>query len=888
MSGRIRECWITVVGLIATATVGFAQSTPSASRPAGHGHKVGVVYLVQHTHTDIGYTRPQSEILPEHLRFIDEALECCDRTDDYPDDAKFRWTCESSWVAREYLKRRPAAQVERFRKRVAEGRIEVAAMALNMSEIATESSLAASLQIIRELREEYGIPVRLAMQNDVNGAAWCLVDYFQSCGVKYLTMGINKTRSLLPFDMPTVFWWESPSGKRLLAFRAEHYNAANGMKLHEGDFSAFETHLNGYLSSLVQKGYPLDRVSLQYSGFFADNSPPMTVSSELIRKWNETHESPKLRSATASEFMDDVSGRYGDALPVYRVAWPDWWTDGFGSAAMETAQSRAIHAGMQATQGLMAMALLSGQNLLPGATDRIAGAQEQSLFYDEHTFGAAQSVNDPLSADTFVQWNQKAAYVWDAAKRAGMLREEAWGSLAGILPRADGLTLVVFNTLNWARSGVARVFIERPVAAPRSEVRFTDAENGKTVPAQMIEKRGDGAFWAVWTQDVPSLGYRSYRIQSGDAKVAGSAVPLPPKSVLDGENYTVTLDPATGAVRSLVDKESGAELVDQISPWQFGQLIYERHPGSRELRRDVFKRTTLRNVKLEPGVDGPLWKSIVVGGDLDGCAAPGRTRVEIRLFKMAKRIELHFGLRKLPVTDPEGLYVAFPFQQPGGKVFYEAQGGTVEPGTGQLPGSSSDWHTVQNFIAVRNAAGQVIFGSDEVPLVQFGDLNLGKWQPVATVEKPHVFSWVMNNYWFTNFKASQEGESRWSYYLTSRQDAGNSEATRFGWGSRVPLVSRVLQRGEGGQGGPSGSLLRCDAPNLLLVEARPARDGKGVILHWREVDGKPAMLELGGQPFASRFAGVDEVNVLEETIKAGITSLSFAPREIKFVRLLHK
>lgn len=42
------------------------------------------VYLVQHTHTDIGYTRPQTEILPEHLRFIDYALDFCDLTDHLP------------------------------------------------------------------------------------------------------------------------------------------------------------------------------------------------------------------------------------------------------------------------------------------------------------------------------------------------------------------------------------------------------------------------------------------------------------------------------------------------------------------------------------------------------------------------------------------------------------------------------------------------------------------------------------------------------------------------------------------------------------------------------------------------------------------------------------
>ena len=37
------------------------------------------IHLVQHTHTDIGYTRPQTEILPEHLRFVDVALDSATR-----------------------------------------------------------------------------------------------------------------------------------------------------------------------------------------------------------------------------------------------------------------------------------------------------------------------------------------------------------------------------------------------------------------------------------------------------------------------------------------------------------------------------------------------------------------------------------------------------------------------------------------------------------------------------------------------------------------------------------------------------------------------------------------------------------------------------------------
>ena len=157
------------------------------------------VYMVQHSHTDIGYTRPQSEILAEHLRYIDYALDYCDQTDGLPDDSKFRWTCESAWVTREYLRSRPSSQIERLKKRIAEGRIEVTGMYVNMAEISDENIMYDFLQPLKEF-SKLGIPVKTAMQNDVNGIAWCMPDYFKNTGVKYLDMGINKTRSILPFD----------------------------------------------------------------------------------------------------------------------------------------------------------------------------------------------------------------------------------------------------------------------------------------------------------------------------------------------------------------------------------------------------------------------------------------------------------------------------------------------------------------------------------------------------------------------------------------------------------------------------------------------------------------------------------------------------------------
>src|SRR5690606_37989206 len=146
---------------------------------------------------------------------------------------------------------------------------------------------------------------------------------------------------------------------------------------------------------------------------------------------------------------------------------------------------------------------------------------------------------------------------------------------------------------------------------------------------------------------------------------------------------------------------------------------------------------------------------------------------------------------------------------------------------------------------------------------QFGAINTGRFYYQQRPETTHLYSWVLNNYWTTNFRASQEGELKWSYYLTSSNDPSNAFATRFGWGSRIPLLIRVLPAG--GKGAAAArSWMEVSAPNLLLVSARPAEKGKGVILQLRETDGKEAVLEVEGLLKGNVFRSAWHVNLFGE------------------------
>jgi len=848
------------------------------------------VYLVQHTHTDIGYTRPQDELLPAFLRYIDYALDYCDLTDDYPEDARFRWTCEAAWAVREYLRRRPPEQIERLRQRVAEGRIEITALFLNLDELADESVMAASLQPIRAFRK-HGLSVRTAMQNDVPGVAWCLVDYFSDSGVKYLSMGINNDRTPRPFKRPTAFWWESPSGKRLLAWRPDHYHTGNHLRIHGGQLNPFQHGLLDYLQSLHEKGYPFDRIAVQYSGIQIDNSPPSPAECDLIRQWNEKYAWPRLRSATAREFFEYVEQQHADELPSFRGAWPNWWTDGFAFAAVETAEARTAHVGLSVAEGMLSIAALLGAEIPRSICARIAEIQDDLLFYDEHTFGAQEEFSHPMAKNAIVQWGEKVSHVWEAVKNCAMLRDTAWGLLQSHLYQAEVPTIAVVNTLNWPRSGRVEVYIGHELLPLDRVFRLVDAVTGESVPVRLARSRFEGSYWTLWVSDVPPMGYKTIRIEVGRQRADPAPAPASKSNLLENRFYRLVVDAESGAITSLFDKEWNRELVARDSPWGLGAFIRDRLVDSHFYDRASYNqrstRTSLRNVRIEQPGDSSIWRTIRISADADGCIAsaekPG-VRCDVRLYETEKRIELHFEIRKRFVTEPEAIYIAFPFGLRDGQIVYEAQGGLVTPGVTQLPGSSADWHTVQNFVSVRDHHGQIIVGSDRVPLAQFGEINLGKWQYVARVKKPHVFSWVTNDYWSYNFRGSKESEFAWSYYLTSAKDTSNTRATRFGWGSRTPLVARVFTPAKRTSRSPSRATLKLDPANVLIVNARPATDGKGIIVHLREVEGKRADVELDCP--GHRMSRIDTVNVLEETIETDVSKLRLDPFEVKFLRLL--
>ncbi|MFA6830933.1 MAG: hypothetical protein WCR36_01485 [Bacteroidaceae bacterium] len=433
------------------------------------------VNFIQFSHTDIGYTRPQTDIMSEHVRFIDYALDYCDQTDNYPEDAKFRWTCEDTWAVISFLRSRPQNQIDRFVKRVKEGRIELTAMYLNFDGLTDERSLAASLNPLKEYKR-YGLDnVKVAMQNDTNGIGWSMSEFLPDAGIKYLTMGVNVHKAIAPFDIPTYFWWVSPSGKKVLTYYGPHYGKGNNIGVNGTDFARFEKNMFDYLNSLSKKGYKYDNVGLEFLGIGGDNSAPSTYACENVIKWNEKYEFPNIRLSLFKDYLGKIEAKYGNNLSEIRGAWPDWWTDGFASGARETAAIRQTHGEIISNLAGLSMAKLFGSEIPKYWHSEIANINRSILFYDEHTFGASGSITEPFSRETMNQRVIKASFAYEAFRHNRLMREAAFGFLNEIVSPTKSPTLVVYNPLSWNRTSVVSAYVDFSIIPLDKKVIIRDA-----------------------------------------------------------------------------------------------------------------------------------------------------------------------------------------------------------------------------------------------------------------------------------------------------------------------------------------------------------------------------------------------------------------------------
>lgn len=772
------------------------------------------VKLIHHAHTDIGYTDAQPVITRRHVQFIDEALSIIARA--RAGDASlrgFRWTSECFWSVENWLKATPPTRHAELASAIRRGAFGLSGTYVHLTELADDHLIRRSLARAVAYARSIGAQIDTAVSADVNGFGWGYAQALHDSGITNLLVCLHACHGTAPVGpRQTPFLWEAPRGDRILVWLGEHYMLGNILGLAPGaqleyDFSSEIKFAAGdapagdvaaermprYLRHLEQRGYPFDFVPVHVSGLATDNSPPSESIPRFMEAWNARHgEAIRLEMTTASEFAAQVRA-VARNLPTFRGDWPDWWTDGVASAPESTRHFRRARLAYEWRREL-------GKSFGPALReDEARGLEDALTLYAEHTFGHAQSVLAPWSHDVTMLAAGKAAYATAASQLATVSLDEAFLQIGGERLRAGrSHTYQVTNPLPFTVRDCTRLTVDSFEQDVPTPVEVFDCATGVVIPHQPAPDLGSASV-DVRLDLAPGQSTRlALRGRTSTGGVVSRVAAT--KEGLESPFARIRFSPERG-VASWLDLTTGRSLFAPHAPHAPFTAVRDATPvvrgepraeGNHEQVRTrgtfglnrkgadaQFETSRLAEVTVLE--NGPLRATVQLDYTLAGCAF---LQVLLSVWADLPRVDATVRLLKLPTWAPENLYLALPFHAPAaepGELWIEKAGVALRPAHDLLPGALTDFTSVQSGFARLHETAGIVVATPDTPLLQLGELAPGPRTFAAgnsaAPRAPWPYSWIMTNFWETNFRAETGGfhelcyRVEWGPHLTNPRDA---------------------------------------------------------------------------------------------------------------------
>ncbi|MET1052994.1 MAG: glycoside hydrolase family 38 C-terminal domain-containing protein, partial [Mycetocola sp.] len=505
-------------------------------RPAAAPHRT--LHMIGNAHLDPVWLWPWQEGYQEARATFWSAIE---RMDEYPD---FVFTCDQvallSWVEES-----DPALFERIRARVAEGRwVNTGGWWVepdcNMP--MGESFVRQGLYGQRFLRSRFGRIATVGMNVDPFGHNVMLPQILRGQGIDsyvFLRPGPHESS----FDA-TLFWWESPDGSRVLAYRIPYeYGSPPG---------AIDGQTDKALGAL-------DRSigdAMVFYGVGNHGGGPTRANIESIHRYDRMGSFGRMILSSPRTYFDEVltdTARL-DGLPVRR-----------DDLQHHAPGCYSAHSGIKAWQKRAQFALLSAERWAAIVAIRddvdyprvqLERAWKQVLFNQFHDVLPGSAI-DSAYTDARDQLGEAVA----VAKRLLVRSHNILARQVDIPFEDETQPVLVFNQHPWP----VTTDIDLNYGSQKLGVHVVD-DDGEPVLFQHTQPSaitGDNSRGAiVFRAEVPALGYRLYRLRPGEPSVVSSSGSLTTSdTVLENDRVRIEFDTASGWIRSYLDKVTGIDLM---------------------------------------------------------------------------------------------------------------------------------------------------------------------------------------------------------------------------------------------------------------------------------------------------------------------------------------
>jgi len=784
------------------------------------------VRLVGNSHIDMAWLWPWTETVEVVRNTFQSVL---DLMREYPD---FKFTMSSARTY-EWMQGKYPDLFHQIEQRIKEGRWEVIGGMwvepdLNMPD--GESLVRQILVGKRYFQKNFGVDVKIGWNPDSFGYNYQLPQIYKKSGMDYfVTQKLMWAHEFTTFPYK-FFWWQSPDGSRMLTYFPHDY--ADPI-----DAEPLGSQIAVWMPSIYGPKLEDHPEMMHLYGVGDHGGGPtraMLDHADELRAPDAVF--PKLEFSFARDFFSDLEKK----LPNMQV--PTWDGELYFQyhRGVFTTQSETKRRIRRAEENILNAEKFASLASLYGRVYPQDGMEEnwKNLLFDHfHDImpGSGIAVNY-LDAKRNLEIVDRA----DNDITNNSLREIA----AQVNTEGDGVPVMLFNSLSWARTEVTEVEAQLP--APAGAVEVFDS-SGKRAQVQRIA-------WDAATHrtkllllaNTPSMGYATYFVR-GVSAVAGiqsvrSTLHASANSdgdVLENEFLRVKIDPQSGCMTSMFDKRSGTEAL-----------------ASAETDTGGPKNSTCGNL-LQTFVDKPQkWDAWNIDADfekqhwdLDKAdevklveSGPLRAVIEVKNHfqnsTFVRDITLYAGVPRVDVKMQAEwhekhilLKVAFPVSAHSDKATYEIPYGSVQrPTTRNTPAEQAQFEVpAQRWADISDAKHGFSLLNDS----KYGYDAKGNVLRLSLLRSPE---WPDPH--------ADEGHHEFTYSLYPHGGSWKDALTiRRGYELNYKLISISSVKHQGALA-PEHSFLQTQAENIIVTAIKKAEDENALILRFYEWAGNESDVAL--------------------------------------------
>jgi alpha-mannosidase len=732
------------------------------------------IYIADDNHTDEFYSLPPYRQDTAFTNQLTWYMRRAYATSGLASDYQQRYACDGWYWVNAYEKTKSAAQKDSLWAKILDGHISFPMQPIPqyLGPMSAEVMIRGSMKVGQwERQRGYRVYIASSIENQTRTFGSASV--WAGMGAKYSWNGVCACVTLLDYHAvwrPREIYYAKGYDNRSLLTKWNSMNGLYGTNQDIGGYAEGATNLRASMGYIANNAgwishWPQDSVKGIFGYGWDQVSSYTTLFSQVAQ--DSSNANRRVICSNMVDFFDDYAA-HPASTPTYNASFGNDWDGCIASLAEVTAQVRRSVESMRTAEAVASVVALVDTI----AISALKASRDSSYLYSGFYFH-----NNWQNDGSFTVENDDSARVWSARikRYPDNLLARCGDTLASrIRKTSDSVMFYAFNPLSWRRTDAADFRYSPPAV-----FRVIETKSGAEIRSQKITKSGVD-YVRILAVDVPSVGYKTYRLERGVATAFTDSAAHRGADTLS--NSRIRLRLSTGGDIVYLYDIVGA--VNMVSGGGLDSLNASRTSGAVTFENGGSVSTTI--------------VSTVVG-------TPNRT-VKVTLYYGSPRVDIQNEITQNFTGNPPLAY-SYRFNLTSPRTYHEEVGAILKVSTVANGGGYStrtvteakyDYLSLGHFVALNNGTSGVTVSNWDSQFFVAGNSNVTTLDSTSSLVKPVVGGILASQ---TQAPTGQFGDSYFLNRYAVQREAGafsRINSMRFALEHQTPFYTDTLKGNSSG------------------------------------------------------------------------------------------